>query len=179
MNSTNQLKLPGGVPPAVLLILGIILTGALLVGIKYLTRGDSNGAQDPSSGQADIFKEDIRSEKDLGYTPLSRSEATSGDSLDIFKQTNSGYAADESSSTAQTQQPAPQAPAKAPVVPQPKKPAAEVRKKTGQTTVIPRIKGIKPFRTATPSQSMPKGTEMTPDIGELMKQAQQKRGEGD
>jgi len=176
MNSYNRTKLAGGFSPALLLILGVILTAAIILGIKFMTGDDTGSSLPPSSGQDAIFKHEAGGGA-AGLLPAARSESTSGGSLDIFQKANEGYAEDESSAAAITQ-PAGQGtvketPAAAPV----KKQAS---KKLKQRTVIPRIQGVKAFGTAAPAkQGMPKGGAGMPDMSEILKQAQQSQGDGD
>lgn len=179
MRTYNRTKLSGGFSPALMLLLGAILTAAIILGIKFLISGDSNDAQPQTSGQSDIFKDDSGSVRAPGYDPETRSERTSGDSLDMFQKANVGYAADESSATAEAE-PAAKEPAKATPAAAPLKQAAKETKKPRQRTVIPRIQGIKSFGpAASDSQATPKGGAGMPDMAEIMKQAKQNQESGD
>ncbi len=172
MNSYNRKQTTGGFSPAVLLLLGAVLTAAIILGIKFLVGEDSAGSPPQSSGQGEIFKINKATGGAAGYNPAARSESTSGDSLDIFKKTNTGYAADESSSTAETPL----------AVPEPvKKPAAEAAAKTKQRakepqknrqrTAIPRMQKPKAFGTAAPDKrETPKGGAAAPDLSDILKQ---------
>jgi hypothetical protein len=168
MHTYNRTKLPGGFSPAVLLLLGAVLTIAIILGIKFLVVDESNISQPPSSGQADIFKGEESGVKDPNYNPAARSEITSGDSLDMFTKANEGYAADESSSTAVEEG------ANKTTAVTGKKQAPRELKKVQQGTAIPRLQGVKTFGTSAPA---PKGGSGMPDMAEMMKQAQQKQGD--
>lgn len=173
MHTYNRTKLPGGFSPAVLLLLGAVLTIAIILGIKFLVVDESNISQPPSSGQADIFKGEESGAKASGYNPAARSEITSGDSLDMFTKANEGYAADESSSTAGEE-----AVNKTTEAVTGKKQAPGGLKKVQPGTVIPRLQGTKTFGTSAPAnQAMPKGGSGTPDMSEMLRQAQQKQGD--
>ena len=175
MNSYNRTKLAGGFSPAILLLLGALLTAAILLGIKFLITEDSNGSLPQAAGQGDIFKQEQGA--GAGLLPAARSENTSGGSLDMFQKANEGYAEDGSSTAAVTQPAGQGAVKKTPAAVPVKKQAS---KKLQQRSVIPRIQGVKAFGTAAPNkQGMPKGGAGIPDMSEILKQAQQKQGDGD
>lgn len=177
MNSYNRTKLAGGFSPAILLILGAILTAAIILGIKFLTGEDSNSSLPPSSGQEAIFKQAEGGGTAAGLLPAARSESTSGGSLDMFQKANEGYSEEGSSAAAVTQPAAQTAVKKAPAAVPVKKQAS---KKLKQRSVIPRMQGVKAFGTAAPNkQGMPKGGAGMPDMSEILKQAQEKQGDGD
>ena len=171
MNSYNRKQTTGGFSPAVLLLLGAVLTAAIILGIKFLVGEDSAGSQPQSSGQGEIFKINKGTGGAAGYSPAARSESTSGDSLDIFKKTNTGYSAEDSSSTAETRQ----------AVPEPEKKPAEAAAKTkqrvkeprkaSQRTAIPRMQKPKAFGTAAPDKpKTPEGGAAAPDLSDILKQ---------
>jgi len=169
MNSYNRTKTPGGFSPGILVFLGVVLTAAIILGIKFLIGGDAGSPAPQPSGQADIFKEE-KNGGAPGLNPAARSETASGDSLDIFAKTNAGYAADESSPTAAAE-PARPAAQKRTAAPD-KKQAAKNIKKARPGTVIPRLQGGRAFGAAAPAD----GGAGTPDIAEMMRQAKQKQG---
>lgn len=171
--NNNQKKTPSTLTPAVMLILGAILTIGIIMGIKFLVGGDANESLPRSSGQEAIFKNERAAPSGL---PGSRSEATSGDSLEMFTKANEGYSAEDSTPTAEAPLAAPGTAKRTAGAAVNKKGAAKDLKKPRQTTVIPRLQGAKPFGTAAPDKS--KGGTM-PDMSELMKQAGQAQGSGD
>ncbi|OGR68152.1 MAG: hypothetical protein A2081_02340 [Elusimicrobia bacterium GWC2_61_19] len=175
MDPNNRTKLPGGLSPAALLILGVVLTAAIILGIKFLMGNDSEGAP-PSAAKDAIFRDETDHTNAPGYNPAVLPENPGGDSLSMFKKTNAGYAADESSATDKEEQAGPKTAKKTAAV---KKQAAKTPQKSRQRTVIPRMQGAKPFGSATPArQGLPGGAGM-PDISDIMKQAQQKPQSGD
>lgn len=178
MNSYNRTKLAGGFSPALLLILGAILTAAIILGIKFLTGEDSNSSLPPAPGQEAIFKQaEGGGAAPAGLMPAARSESTSGGSLDIFQKANEGYSEEDSSSTAATQPAGQETVKKTPAATPAKKQAS---KKLKQRPAIPRLQGVKAFGTAAPAkQGMPKGGPGIPDMAEILKQAQEKQEDGD
>ena len=173
MSSYNQRKPPTALTPAALLILGAILTIGIIMGIKFLVGGDANESLPPSAGQETIFKDERAAPSGL---PGSRSEATSGDSLEMFTKANEGYSKEDSTPTAEAQPAAPGTAKKPAAAAASKNSAPKDLKKPRQTTVIPRLQGVKPFGTAAPDKN--KGGTM-PDMSELMKQAGPGQGSGD
>ena len=172
MSSYNQRKSPGALTPTALIILGAILTIGIIAGIKFMVGGDANESLPQPSGQEVIFKD----EKPAPYgLPGSRSEATSGDSLEMFTKANEGYSEEDSTPTAEARPAAPGPAKKAAAPAAEKKRAAKDLKKTQPRTVIPRLQGAKPFGTAESDKS--KGG--TVDMSELMRQAGPAQGSGD
>ncbi|MDO8806418.1 MAG: hypothetical protein Q7R35_18560 [Elusimicrobiota bacterium] len=173
MSSYNRTKIAGGFSPAILLLLCALLTAAIILGIKFLIKEDSDSLPQ-SSGQGDIFKSE-KGAAAAGRSLGPRSGNPGGDSLDMFKKANPVYEADGSSATAAAE------PAMLETVQ--KTPPAVTGKRRGskklqQRTAIPRMQGIKAFGTAAPAkQGLPKGGAGMPDIAEMMKQAQQKQGD--
>ncbi|MDD5209012.1 MAG: hypothetical protein PHV36_06480 [Elusimicrobiales bacterium] len=174
MNYNSQNRSANNFSPKVLLILGLILTIAIIFGIKLLVVEDAGDSLPRSSAQDSIFKDERSGSVLPGSIPAARSEATSGDSLAIFEKANEGYSSDGAASTAAARQ-APQTgrtpPAPAPV----KKKAAAASKKLRQGTVIPRLQGGKSFGSGgQEKQGLPNGADMS----EILKQAGQKRETG-
>ncbi len=175
MSYNSQPKSAPSLSPKVLLILGVVLTIAIILGIRFLVVEDASDSLPQSSGQGSIFKDERTGSVLPGSIPAARSEATSGDSLAIFEKANVGYSRDEASSTAAAKQAQPEA-AKIPAAPAPaKKKAAAASNKVRQTTVIPRMQGGKTFgSSAQDKQGLPNGADMS----EIFKQAGQKQGTG-
>lgn len=169
MNSYNQRKPRTPLTPTALLILGAILTIGIIIGIKYMVGGDANESLPPAAVQENIFKDERSVPSGL---PGSRSEAPGGDSLEMFTKANEGYSEEDSTPTAAAKPAAPGTAIKAAV----KMRASKGPEKPRQTTVIPRLQGVKPFGTAVPDKN--KGGTM-PDMSELMKQAGPAQGNGD
>lgn len=165
MNSYNQKKPPTALTLTALLILGAVLTIGIIMGIKFLVGGDANESLPPSAGQETIFKDERTAPSGL---PGSRSEAPGGDSLEMFTKANEGYSEADSTPTAVAKPAAPGTAIKPAAAAANKKGAAKDLKKIRQTTVIPRLQGVKPFGTAVPDKN--KGGTV-PDMSELMKQA--------
>ena len=172
MNYNNQAKNPAFLNPKVLLILGVILTLAIIMGIRFLIVEDTSESLPGVPGQNAIFREEKPGNPPPGSLPAARSEASSGDSLAIFEKANVGYSTDRSSAAAGAGQAGPEA-AKVPAPAVKKKAAAAASKKVPRGTVIPRMQGAKPFGTAVPDK---KGM---PDMSGMMKQAGQDQGSGD
>lgn len=175
MNSYNQKRSAAGLSPAVLLVLGVILTAAVMFGIKLLMAGDPNGSTLKASEQGAIFSQEAGAGRPAGQTPAARSESTSGNSLDMFQKANVGYAADESSATTGTGPAGEMTAQKTPAAAAPDKvTASKSAQKTRQRTIIPRMRGVKAFGTAAPGkQGAPKGGAELPDMADMMRQAQQ------
>ncbi len=160
---------------AKLIILGVLLTLALIFGIKHYIRGNSEEAPPPAA-EADPFKADntIRSATpNPGYNPASRPESLGGGgSIEMFKQTNAGYAREAEAEAAAED---------APAAPEVKKataaPAAAVKPapKKAAATVIPRMQPAKGFgipgeNGTSPASLMPEGAG-TPDISSIIQNA--------
>jgi len=180
MNTYNQKKPAAGLSPAVLILLGVVLTAAVMFGIKLLMVGDQNSPTLKASEQGAIFNQETDAGRPAGQLPAARSESTSGNSLDMFQKANVGYAADESSSTAGTGQTAERPAPKTPPAAAPNKAAVpKSSSKNLQRTVIPRMRGVKAFGTAVPDkQGTPKGKAGLPDMADMMRQARQ-QADGD
>lgn len=169
MNSYNQRKPRTSLTPTALIILGAMLTIGIIMGIKYMVGGDANESLPPTAVQENIFKDERPAPSGL---PGSRSEAPGGDSLEMFTKANEGYSEENSTPTAAAKPAAQGTAIKAAV----KMRASKGRGKPRQTTVIPRLQGVKPFGTAVPDKN--KGGT-APDMSELMKQAGPAQGSGD
>lgn len=176
MNSYNRSKTSNVFTPALLLAIGAVLTAAIIFGIKFLVGGDAGESLPPNPAQEAIFKDESPAAA-AGFLPAARSEATSGGSLDIFTKANEGYSEEDSSPTVEAAKAAPAVPAAAPAAA--KKKTARDAKKTKQGTVIPRIKGFKPFGASAPAKQGTPGGAAMPDMSEMMKQAQQGQASGD
>jgi hypothetical protein len=178
MNYNNPSKAPPSLSPKVLLILGVILTIAIIIGIKLLVMEDAGDSAPQPYGQDSVFKEEKAGGVLPGSVPAARSEMTSGDSLEIFEKANVGYSSDGASSTAAAKQAQPET-AKIPPAPAPGKKKAAASKKLKQRTTIPRLQGAKPFGTDAPDKT---GTQKSgagmPDMSGMLKQAQQNQGSG-
>ena len=173
MSSYNQRKPPPALTPTALIILGAILTIGIIAGIKFMVGGDASESLPQSAVQEVIFKDERPAPSGL---PGSRSEATSGDSLEMFTKANEGYSEEDSTPTAEARPAAPGTAKKTAVPAADKKSSTKDLKKTQPRTVIPRLQGVKPFGTAVPDKS--KGGTV-PDMSELMRQAGPAQGSGD
>ncbi len=173
MDYTDPKQKTGGPGPLLLLILGLLLTAAIVFGIKYLVGEDAGVSSAGPAGQKTIFDEKGPGTVP-GYNPAARSEITSGNSLELFKEANAGYAGEGSSSAAAAVTAPPEAAKTAAAPAAAKSPAVKSAKRTARKTVIPRMHEVKAFGTAAPArQQTPAGNATMPDISEIMKQAQQ------
>ncbi len=160
--------------PAALLVIGGILTAAMILGIRYLVREDS-GVPAAKTQQDSLFKAEDGGKPDAGHEPEYRSGITSGNSLEIFEKTNYNYSAEESSGTPGAARPAAEV--------KPQKPAASrtaAQKDKGPAkpgAAIPRMREPKDFGTAAPDKQSSPGQVM-PDIKSLLKQVQQEQKNG-
>lgn len=171
MNYNNQNRSANNFSPKVLLILGLVLTIAIIFGIKLLVVEDAGDSLPQPAVQDSIFKDEKAGSVLPGSMP-SRSEATSGDSLAIFEKANEGYSSDGAASTAAARQAPPET---VKTTPAPVKKKAAASKKLRQGTVIPRLQGGKTFgSSAQEKQGLPKGADMS----EILKQAGQKQQTG-
>ncbi|HAH32580.1 MAG TPA: hypothetical protein DCL44_09745 [Elusimicrobia bacterium] len=159
-----------------IMVMGLILTAAAIAGIKFFI---GSGGQDSgfSNSAAPDFKFQNKRNQPQGYTPLTRSETASGNSLEIFAKTNAGYSKEDSFSIEQSTVAA-EIPKK--IKPAPSKKAAKIKRPAAarKRTAIPKMQAMKPFGTAAgigSNTAAPQGTEM-PDIANILKQAQQKAG---
>lgn len=150
MNSYNQRKPRTALTPTALLILGAVLTVGIIMGIKFLVGGDANESLPPSAARENIFKDERAVAPGL---PGSRSEAPGGDSLELFTKANEGYSEEDSTPTAAAKPAARGAAIKAAVAATSKMRAKD-QGKPRQTTVIPRLQGVKPFGTAAPDSKL-------------------------
>ena len=158
--------------PGLMIFAGLVLTVMLILGIKYFISDEEPSPVAPAAVKEDkLFKDEAG--KGPGFNPAYRSETSTGDSLEIFAKTNTGYAKEESSSPARgeagtagdTEAKSLKTARNAPV------------KRTGATaTVIPRMQAPKAFGSSSGSQTPPSGI-VIPDISALMKQSQKKTGQ--
>lgn len=171
MNSYTP-KRSGGFNFGKLIILGIILTVAAILGIQYLLgdrqEGGSKEAQF-SGNNSGIFKPNPVNKTAPSYNPASRPEPSpNADSLGMFTKTNAGYAKEYDTETA-----APAAAAK--VKKTTAKPArkARAKKAAAAAPVIPKMKLIKgPGTSGAGNTALPAGAGI-PDISTLIKNATQ------
>jgi len=177
MNGYNDVNHPlkPGRPWLIIAAAALILTAAIIAGIKFFIGSDGQdlGSADKA---ATGFKFQDKSGLSQGYNPIARSETGTGGSLEMFAKTNAGYSREDSSSTESGA-----AAAEGPKVKKPAeskkgvktKPAAASRKHT----VIPKMQAMKAFGTAAGASNAnaPQGAAM-PDISNLIKQARQKQG---
>lgn len=147
MNSYNQRKPRTALTPTALLILGAVLTVGIIMGIKFLVGGDANESLPPSAARENIFKDERAVAPGL---PGSRSEAPGGNSLEMFTKANEGYSEEDSTPVAVSKPAAPGSAIKAAV----KMRESKAPEKPRQTTVIPRLQGVKPFGTAAPDSKL-------------------------
>lgn len=173
MNSYNQRKPRTALTPTALLILAAILTIGIIMGIKFMVGGDANESLPQSAVRENIFKDERSAPSGL---PGSRSEAPGGNSLEMFTKANEGYSEEDSTPVAAAKPAAPGTAIKAAVAATNKMKATKNPGKPRQTTVIPRLQGVKPFGTAVPDKN--KGGTI-PDMSGLMKQAGPGQGSGD
>ncbi|MBI4350859.1 MAG: hypothetical protein HY550_05435 [Elusimicrobia bacterium] len=177
MNSYSRAKKTNVLTPAVMLTIGAVLTIAVIFGIKFLMWGDAGEAPPSSPAQEAIFRDERPAGAAAGLLPASRSETSSGGSLDMFAKANEGYSEEDPAPAAAAKQAAPAVPEAAPAAPEKK--AAKKAGNTRQGEAIPRLKGFKPFNTAAPGKQGTKGGAAMPDMAEMMKQARQNQGSGD
>ena len=168
VNSNSNSGFPK-LSPGLMIFAGLVLTAILILGIKYFISDDE---QAPAAIKEDkLFKDET--EKAPGFNPAYRPETTSGDSLEIFTKTNTGYSKEESSATARGDAEADQE-----KTVKAAKPGRKTAAKRGAApaTVIPKMQTPKAFGSSSGSQTPASGAVM-PDISALMKQAQQKTGQ--
>ncbi|MCX5785190.1 MAG: hypothetical protein NTX59_05840 [Elusimicrobia bacterium] len=173
----NYTNATTGKPWLLIAIVALILTTALIVGIKFFVGSEAQESAAPNVAPTD-FKFQGDSGHTPGYSPISHSETGSAGSLEMFKKTNAGYYKEDSSSTESgtvaAEAPKTTKPAVSKTGAKTKSSAASIKR-----TVIPKMQTTKGFGTAaagTSKANAPKGAA-TPDISTLMKQALQKKGQ--
>jgi len=159
---------PGGFTLRKMIAIGVVLTLALILGIKYFISSGPESAEEGSraaGSSSDIFKTESQPNNNQGYNPARRRESLGGGgSLEMFKKTNAGYTKeDEAKAPArETQKPAAQAAAAQPAV----KPAAAAG------TAIPKLKPVPGFGAPSAGAGktgLPNGAAGTPDLSSIIK----------
>ena len=168
----NTTKRPVVFTPAKLIILGVVMALAAILGIQYFLgdRGQrGNGGTHFSGKSPDIFKAEPAGKPAPGYNPARRPEpAPNANSLEMFTRTNEGYGKAYEVATA----------TRAASLRQGKlaavKPARTGAKKAAPARkVTPRIRPVKSFGTSGEGTTeLPKGAGMQ-DISAIIKNASQ------
>ena len=172
MINSNSDSIFSKLSPGLLLFMGLVFTAAIVLGLKYIVKDDEPATSAPAADRGDkLFKDGGGKPGAPAYTSGYSSQTTSEDSLDIFTRANTGYFQEDSSPPAGGKGTAPVSdkPAAANTT---QAPAAKKVRAAG-AAVIPRLTP-KTFGAAS-SPAAPKGAA-TPDISEIIKQAQKSAG---
>ena len=169
---------PGGLTPAKFITIGVVLTIALILGIKYFISSGPGGTLEdsqPAAGAADPFRTETTNSTPPGYNPARRAESLGGGgSIEMFEKTNAGYAKEEeeenpeeAAELAASEAEKAAAPAAAAAA------KAAAKKAAAAGTVIPKLQPVKGFGGASGPEktAMPKGAG-TPDINAIMQGVQ-------
>ncbi|MBI5743863.1 MAG: hypothetical protein HY952_04885 [Elusimicrobia bacterium] len=152
-----------------------VLTAALVLGIKFFMSDDTTSTQAPPPGQGQIFNTQAAEKPPEGLRAPVGPVSGSGSGLEMFSKTNAGYYGEEASTAAAAGQGAgPEVKKSTAAVT--KRGAAEAKPKV-KATVIPRMK-MGSLGGVTPSNVAPGGQGQMPDMSGIMKQVQQRTGQG-
>jgi hypothetical protein len=153
-----------------------VLTLVLVLGIKFFMSDDTSSMQAPPAGQGQIFNTQPAADKPPeGLRAPVGPVSGSSSGLEMFSKTNAGYYGEDASTAAAAGQGA---------APEVKKSTAAVTKRGAakarpkvKATVIPRMK-MGSLGGVAPSNVAPGGQGQMPDMSGLMKQVQQRTGQG-
>lgn len=167
---------PGGFTPVKMIVLGVILTLAIILGIKYfIASGPDSGEEGSraSGNAADIFKADPQTNPNPGYNPARRAESLGGGgSIEMFEKTNAGYAKEDEEEASPQIEGAALSEVKKAATAAPSQTGVNKAAATG--TVIPKLQPVKGFgipSSGAGKTALPKGAAGTPDINSLLQNA--------
>lgn len=169
---------PGGFTPAKFIAVGVVLTIAIILGIKYFISSGPGGTLEdsqPAGGAADPFRTETKDSAPPGYNPARRAESLGGGgSIEMFEKTNAGYAKEEEEENSEEAAETAAAEAKKTAAPATAAAAGSAAKKPASTgTVIPKLQPVRGFAGSSGSEktALPKGAA-TPDISAIIQGVQ-------